>query len=124
MAVLQDLLEIGHRVSRIKARDAGAMANPALDPALPALAAELSLGSLTRAWQILLRGIEEADRAPDPSAAAEMVLLRLATAAQLPPPAELLRLVREEPGGAAGSPSGRVEGGSGTVEAHRNACAR
>jgi DNA polymerase-3 subunit gamma/tau len=93
VAVLQDLLELTHRTSRLKA-GAGA-ADPTIDPSLPVLLDQVTIGSLTRAWQILLRGIEEADRAPDARAAAEMVLLRIATAAELPPPSELMRLVRD-----------------------------
>jgi DNA polymerase-3 subunit gamma/tau len=93
VAVLQDLLDLAHRIGRLKAREGAT--DPMADPLLVGLVAEVSLGALTRAWQILLRGIEEADRAPDAMAAAEMVLLRLATAAELPPPAELMRLVRD-----------------------------
>jgi DNA polymerase-3 subunit gamma/tau len=46
---------------------------------------------LTRAWQMLLKGIEEVQAAPMPAQAAEMVLIRLAYVADLPVPAELVR---------------------------------
>jgi DNA polymerase-3 subunit gamma/tau len=46
---------------------------------------------LTRAWQMLLKGIEEVQTAPLPGQAAEMVLIRLAYVADLPVPAELVR---------------------------------
>ena len=46
---------------------------------------------LTRAWQILLKGIEEVKDSPRPLAAADMVLVRLAYAADLPTPDEALR---------------------------------
>ena len=46
---------------------------------------------LSRAWQILLKGMEEAAAAPNAVAAAEMVLIRLAYTADLPPPDEILK---------------------------------
>jgi DNA polymerase-3 subunit gamma/tau len=45
----------------------------------------------------LLKGIEEAGKAPDPVAAAEMLLIRMAHTADLPPPDEIIRAL----GGAA-----------------------
>jgi DNA polymerase-3 subunit gamma/tau len=93
LAVLQDLLELAHRLARLKAGDVAAAADPTLDPRAPDLARELSMGALTRAWQMLLRGLADVEHAPDAAAAAEMVLLRLATAAELPPPAELFRVM-------------------------------
>jgi DNA polymerase-3 subunit gamma/tau len=44
-----------------------------------------------RAWQVLLRGLDEVKTAADGAMAAEMLLLRLACLAELPPPGELLR---------------------------------
>ena len=52
---------------------------------------------LARAWQMLLKGLEEVGRAPNPSAAAEMVLIRLAYTADLPPPDEIIRAHRRRP---------------------------
>ncbi len=46
---------------------------------------------LSRAWQMLLKGLEEAANAPNPAAAAEMVLIRLAYTADLPPPDEIIK---------------------------------
>ena len=46
---------------------------------------------LSRAWQMLLKGLEETARAPNPVAAAEMVLIRLAYMADLPSPDEIIR---------------------------------
>jgi DNA polymerase-3 subunit gamma/tau len=55
------------------------------------LAAALGMPVLTRAWQMLLKGIEEVQLAPAPAQAAEMVLIRLAYVADLPVPADLVR---------------------------------
>jgi DNA polymerase-3 subunit gamma/tau len=46
---------------------------------------------LSRAWQLLLKGLEETANAPNPTAAAEMVLIRLAYTADLPPPGEIVK---------------------------------
>jgi DNA polymerase-3 subunit gamma/tau len=57
------------------------------------LAAQLPMPVLARAWQMLLKGIEEVQTAPTSKAAAEMVLVRLAYVADLPLPAELVKSV-------------------------------
>ena len=56
---------------------------------------------------MLLKGIDEAARAPRPFAAAEMVLVRLAHAAELPTPDELVRAAREGRGTDAPAPQPR-----------------
>jgi DNA polymerase III subunit gamma/tau len=58
---------------------------------------------LGRAWQMLLKGIQEVESAPDRRAAAEMVLIRLCYVADLPPPGELVRTLAAGP---AAVPSG------------------
>ena len=54
---------------------------------------------LSRMWQMLLKGITEAQAATRPAAAAEMVLVRIAYVADLPTPDEAIRLI-EQNGGA------------------------
>jgi DNA polymerase III subunit gamma/tau len=51
--------------------------------------------ALARAWQMLLKGHDEVRESPRPLAAADMVLVRLAYAADLPPPGELARRLAE-----------------------------
>jgi DNA polymerase-3 subunit gamma/tau len=105
-AVLQDLLEIGHWLTRIKlapqaAEDLG-VAQPDVVRGR-VLAEALGMPELARAWQMLLKGLEDVRLAPSPLLAAEMVLVRLAYAAELPPPAELVKRLSE---GAEGRDSG------------------
>jgi DNA polymerase-3 subunit gamma/tau len=52
---------------------------------------KLSLGVLARTWQILLKGVEDVKDSPRPLASAEMALIRLAYASDLPTPEETLR---------------------------------
>jgi len=110
--VLQDLLELAHFLTRLKLTPAAGETDPTLAEArqrgLP-LAERLGIPVLARAWQMLLKGITEAQTAPSPLAAAEMVLIRLAYVADLPPPGDLVKAVSEghEP---AGAPAGRGPG--------------
>ena len=50
---------------------------------------------LARAWQMLLKGLAEARQAPNPLQAAEMVLVRIAYAAELPTPAEIVESLQQ-----------------------------
>jgi DNA polymerase-3 subunit gamma/tau len=57
------------------------------------------MAHLTRAWSMLLKGIREAEIHAEPLMAAEMVLIRLAHAADLPGGEELAKLVKQaQPG--------------------------
>ncbi|GAB5468755.1 MAG: DNA polymerase III subunit gamma/tau [Rhodospirillales bacterium] len=97
--VLQDLMEIVHAATRLKLTPASAE-----EAALPdlernrgqALGDGLGLAELARAWQLLLKGHGEAQLAPLPLQAVEMVLIRLAHASSLPPPGEVIRQLRGE----------------------------
>lgn len=92
--VLADLAEAVHVAARCKAvgPDAGGEALSAEEKRrAEALAGRLSTPLLARAWQMLLKGWEETARAPNPRAAAEMVLIRLAHTADLPAPDEVIR---------------------------------
>ncbi|MGE3475697.1 MAG: DNA polymerase III subunit gamma/tau [Rhodospirillaceae bacterium] len=101
VVVVQDLLELVHWLTRLKVAPDGAA-----DPALAenertrggAMAEKLGMGVLTRAWQMLLKGLGEARAAPMPLQAVEMVLVRLAYAADLPTPADAVKSL--ESGGA------------------------
>jgi len=86
--IMRDLLDICHEVSRAKALGKDCEFDMAPDQVtrLHDLAGGLSMGQITRAWQILLAAHGDVRAAPDPLAAAEMALLRLAVAADLPPP--------------------------------------
>ena len=79
--------------------DDPAAKDPALTEAERARGADfaqkLSIRVLSRAWQILLKGVPEVQAAARPIAAAEMVLVRLAYAADLPTPDEALRALKD-----------------------------
>ena len=68
------------------------------------MAGALGWGTIHRLWQMLLKGLQDADAAPDPREAAEMALLRLIHAAELPDPTTLLQKLSGE--GIVASPTG------------------
>ncbi len=94
VVVIQDLLELVHWLTRLKVAPEGA-ADPALAEAErkrgSAMAEALGMAVLTRAWQMLLKGLSEVRSAPMPLQAAEMVMVRIAYAADLPSPADALK---------------------------------
>jgi len=113
-SVIADLLEHCHAATLAKALGPEALVLPK-DQAqrLAAIGAALSAGTLSRLWQMLLKGLEEVRRAPDPAAAAEMILVRLAYAADLPGPEEALKLLSDVPERDAAPEPPRPTGGGG-----------
>ena len=80
-------------------------------------AASLSMQTLTRAWQIITKGLPEIRESPRPLAAADMVLIRIAFAADLPSPEEALRRLANQPGGGDSAPARAPSGGGGGTSA-------
>jgi DNA polymerase-3 subunit gamma/tau len=92
--VIADLADVAHLATRLKilpeaARDAALTEAERLRGL--SFAERLSMPVLSRAWQILSRGLLEVQAAAKPIAAAEMLLIRLAYAANLPTPDEALK---------------------------------
>jgi len=98
--ILRDLLDVGHEAARAQALGADARIIGGADwvARVRGLATSLSPAQLSRLWQMLLKALEEAGRAPDPIAAVEMAMVRLCAAQNLPPPEEAARLLRDGPG--------------------------
>ena len=118
--VTNDLLEHCHAASVAKMLGPNATRLPA-DQAktLAAMGAAISAGTLSRTWQMLLKGLEEVRRAPSPADAVEMIIVRLAYAADLPAPEDALKKLQngEGLGGGAGGPSRGGGGGGGASAA-------
>ena len=110
-AVVQDLLEITHWLTRQKVAGDEDDINTAWDAARgKAMASALSHGSLSRAWQMLLKGLDDLRIAPSPLLAAEMLIVRLAHAADLPTPEMLLKITEGGGEGGRGTPSSENKG--------------
>jgi DNA polymerase III subunit gamma/tau len=119
IVVLSDLAEFVNFVTRVKIVPATAD-NVAYSETerLRArdFATKLSMRVLSRTFQMLLKGIAEAQAATRPAAAAEMVLVRVAYVADLPTPDEAIRMI-EQNGGASATivPSGAPSGATGAA---------
>jgi DNA polymerase-3 subunit gamma/tau len=126
--VLEDLANFNHIVMRLKitpdAANDASFTEEERDRGRE-LAEALSVRVLSRSWQILVKGIDESREASRPLAAAEMVLVRLAYAADLPTPDEAIRQLADRNSGktaaqpvaatarpAATTPSAAVNAGS------------
>jgi DNA polymerase-3 subunit gamma/tau len=116
LAVMQDLLETTHFLTRVKVAPAaqGFFDGGSGEAKRAAeLAAKLSVASLTRAWQILLKGLFEVRDATRPISACEMALIRLAYAAELPPTDKLVKDLLDNPSASRpSSPPPPVGGGT------------
>ncbi len=111
--VLGDLAEFTHFVTRVKIVPALAddvSLTEAERTRGRAFAAKLSMRVLARTWQMLLKGIEEVAAAGRPLAAAEMALVRIAYAADLPTPDEVIRSLGE--GARSSNGAGASSGGA------------
>lgn len=128
--IVTDLAATTHLVTRLKVVP-GADKDPVLTPDEKTrgkeMAQKLNIRVLSRTWQILNKGIAEINNAHDAVQAAEMVLIRLAYAADLPTPDELIKKLGDMPAGvgasAPNSPPSRPTGG-GAMQASGGGTAR
>ena len=99
--ILADLADYVHWVTRLKVVRETALGDNSRTEAEKTRGAEhagrLGIAHLSRAWSLLLKGLGEVDLHPNPLMAAEMILIRLAHAAELPGGEELARRVLDAP---------------------------
>ena len=99
--ILNDLADFVHWVTRLKVVKNSALSDPSRTEAEKSRGADyatrLGMTHLTRAWQMLLKGITEVSFSGQPLLAAEMVLIRLAHAADVLSGEDLLKLARQNP---------------------------
>ncbi len=117
VVVLTDLADFTHLVTRFKFIP-DAADDPSLSEVERVRGREFSTGvavsTLSRIWQMLLKGIPEAENSSRPAGAAEMVLIRLTHAAHLPSPEDAARRLADFANGdARGAPNGGNGGGRG-----------
>ncbi|WP_416407893.1 DNA polymerase III subunit gamma/tau [Agrobacterium rosae] len=116
VVVLNDLADFTHLVTRMKY-----VPDAAEDPSLSEVervrgadfADTIAVSTLSRIWQMLLKGIPETENASRPAGAAEMVLIRLSHAANLPAPEDAARRLLELSSGDGGASNGAPSGGGG-----------
>lgn len=96
VAMLRAQLELVHKVTVTQiSGPEGEARSPEEAAALQGWAGDLSAGQLHRLWQLLLKGHDEVKTAPDPLVAAQMALLRVLHAAEMPDPGGLVRKLEE-----------------------------
>ena len=101
LAILEDLLDITHWLTRIKVVPSAAQATevPEIERVKGRdLEGRLTMATLARCWQMLLKGLDEVRLAPSPIQAAEMIIVRLAHTAELPTPEEAIRKIKSSSG--------------------------
>ena len=104
LMILTDAADAVHALSRLKA--VPGIYPPDFSSADKARADKLSgaipVPRFAIAWQMLLKGLDEASRAPRPFAAAEMLVIRMCYTAQLPSPAEIIGELAGKPASSGG----------------------
>jgi DNA polymerase-3 subunit gamma/tau len=111
--LLRGLMEALHGATRAKAgATSDALQSAEEREGAEQMAQALTWGAIHRLWQMLLKGLQDVEIAPDPREAAEMALLRLIHAADMPDPASLLAKLSGE-GGTAAATSAPVSKASG-----------
>ncbi|HEY5712195.1 MAG TPA: DNA polymerase III subunit gamma/tau [Allosphingosinicella sp.] len=114
-ALIRGLLEAVHGITRAKV---GGSQDPAQSAeereAYADWASRLGHGAIHRLWQLLLKGLAEVQNAPMPLEAAEMALLRVIHAAELPDPGALLSRLAE--GGTVAAPAADAPKGESQAE--------
>ena len=105
--IISDLASLVHWITRLKLiKDASldATMSQAEIAEGTKLAENLGMAVLSRSWQMLLKGIAEVNNAPNALAAADMILVRLAYAADLPTPEDIIKNLKKEGAGTTPQP--------------------
>lgn len=94
ITIIKDLMEITHQLTLAKASEKilqqSFISELEKQKSLQILA-KTSIPQLTRFWQILNKGLEEARYCPSPLMASEMIVMRACYASALPTPSEILK---------------------------------
>ncbi len=99
VALVQDMLDLTHWLTRVKITP-----SVADDVSMPenarqrgaTMAKELSMGTLSMVWQILLKGLDEVRRADNPWQTLEMLFIRITYLADLPTPSQLIDEIKKK----------------------------
>jgi DNA polymerase-3 subunit gamma/tau len=110
-ALMRGLLEAVHGITRAKVGGAEDPAQSAEErAAYEDWASRLSHAAIHRLWQLLLKGLSEVHGAPMPLEAAEMALLRVIHASDLPDPGTLMERLANGEAAPARSPGAAAPG--------------
>ncbi|MBD5405555.1 DNA polymerase III subunit gamma/tau [bacterium] len=97
--ILTDLLEITHYITRVKITPASLSSipvPPSEQEKISKMAHDLSIATLSRIWQMLLKGFDELSLVPNVLSAVEMIIIRLSYVGMMPSPAEILNKIENQ----------------------------
>ena len=103
IVILKDLAEITHWISVAKItpdKNEDPTVTPDERMRGVAFSKLLSMRVLTRMWQMLIKSLDEITVAPSPIMAAEMIIIRLTHASELPPTEDLIKKIESKLQGA------------------------
>lgn len=96
--ILQDMLELTHVLTQMKViadlSDTAHYAKGDLEE-IRKIVEKLELSFLARMWQMLVKGMQEVNIAPNSLMAVEMILIRIAYSSGLPTPGDLVRKIEK-----------------------------
>lgn len=97
--ILTDLLEITHYITRVKITPSSVSlipVPPAEQEKILQMSKDLSIATLSRIWQMLLKGFDEMSRVPNVLSAMEMIIIRLSYVGMMPSPADILSKIENQ----------------------------
>ena len=120
LALMRGQMDLIHRITVAQVSGGEAQAPTAQErEALTGFSQRLTAAQLHRLWQLMLKGHEEVRQAPDPLTSAQMALLRVLHAADLPDPGKLAKRLEElaQTGATAGAAAAPAAGTPADVSA-------
>jgi DNA polymerase-3 subunit gamma/tau len=121
LALMRGAMELTHRITvaqlAAQPNEGAAGMSEEERAAIAGWAEKLSAGQVHRLWQLLLKGHDEVRSAPDPLIAAQMALLRVMHAADMPDPGKLEKLLAEAAARGVGSAPSVAPAASGSAPA-------
>jgi DNA polymerase-3 subunit gamma/tau len=115
LALMRAQMDLVHKVTLAQVTGAADAPGAEEREAIGDWAKGLGAGQLHRLWQLLLKGHDEVRVAPDPLAAAQMALLRVMHAGDMPDPAGLVRRIEGLVRDVASAPVGQAAGPAATA---------
>lgn len=96
LALMRGMMDLAHRIAISQIGNVAGLAASAEEVEdIEAWAKRLNGGQVHRLWQLLLKGYDEVRNAPDPLVAAQMALLRVLHASDLPDPGKLAKMLQD-----------------------------